>query len=303
MIGLRQFFICISVVSFAFFAVSCGGDSSSEDAEGEDVGLNNEEEIIIEDQVHIQIPTPHEMMEFINSSGGKFKAELLCSPQIYNRYVDNKGKCMGMGIYIADLAYTASYSQFQESIKYFDVLVKMSEDLGISNVFDESMMHRIKNNLDNPDSLEIISNESYYNIIAELEANDRGKMVAMMAAGGFLESLFIATQMVDKFDAKNPLMSRIASQKLVYENVMAYLDQYKDDKNVEWTINDMMALKSIFEDVSDTRRDTKFAEGSGGKRVLGGTGGVYITEQEFVELQYQASFLRNSITFNSPTPQ
>ncbi len=143
----------------------------------------------------------------------------------------------------------------------------------------------------------------YAQIIADLEANDRGKVVGMIAAGGFVESLFIATQLVDKFDAENPMIKRIASQKLVYENIMAYLEKYKDDQNVEWTITDMKALESVFADISDNRKDTKFSESKSGKKVLGGTGGVYIMEQEFEELRHQASFLRNSLTFNPPVPQ
>ena len=124
----------------------------------------------------------------------------------------------------------------------------------------------------------------------------------MIAAGGFLESMFIATQVVDKFDAEDHLMKRIADQKLVYENIMAYLDVYKDEQAVEWTINDMESLREIFGEISDNRKDTKFEKGKGGKRVLGGKGGVYITEQEFEDLRNKVAFLRDAITFNSPVP-
>jgi len=303
MLGLRKLFIYAFAFSLVIFTTSCVEESTPVDDNTEGMEEGAEEEVIIEDQVYHQVPTPHEMMEFIKANGKEFKPELLCSTEIHDRYVDMKGKSMGMGIFIADLAYTASYAQFQESIKYFNVIVTMSEDIGISNVFDEAMMERIKNNLDNPDSLEVISNESYFNIIADLEENDRGKIVAMMAAGGFLESLFISLQMADKFEKDDPMMERIASQKLIYENIMAYLDKYKDDQNVEWTITDMTALKANFDDISDTRRDTKFSEGADGKKVLGGKGGVYITEQEFEELRYQATSLRNMIIFNSLPPQ
>ena len=299
---LRKLFIYAFVFSFIAFAASCAEESAPVDDQEEVIEVGGEDELV-EDKVYHQVPTPHEMMEFIKANGKEFRPELLCATDISGRYVDMKGKSMGIGIFIADLAYTASYSQFQESIKYFNVIVGMSEEIGISNVFDESMMERIKNNLDHSDSLEAISNESYYNIIAELENDDRGKIVGMMAAGGFLESLFISLQMIDKFDANDPMMQRIAGQKLIYENIMAYLEKYKDDQNVEWTIMDMTALKASFDDISDTRKDTKFSEGAGGKKVLGGTGGIYITEDEFEELRFQATNLRNLITFNSQLPQ
>ena len=299
---MRQFFIYLSAVLFVVFTVSCAEESAPADGQDEEVIEVGTEEAVIEDQVHHQIPSPHEMMEFISAANADFKPELLCTTDIYEKYVDLKGKSMGMGIYIADLAYASSFSRFQESMEYYKVIVKMADDIGISSVFDEAMLSRIQNNLKSPDSLEAITDNSYYSIIGELEQNDRGKVVAMIAAGGFLESLFIATQLVDKFDANDPVVKRIADQKLIYENLMAYLEEYKDDQNVEWTINDMMALKQIFEEVSDNRRDTKFSE-KNGKKVLGGKGGVYIVEQEFEDLRDRTAQLRNTVTFNPPLPQ
>ena len=303
MIGLRQFFFGAFALSFAVMMSSCAEEGNVEGADDE---IIMEDELaeggVIEDQVHYQVPTPHEMMEFIEMSGSEFHDEVLCTTEIFDKYVDLKGKSMGMGIYIADLAYCASYERFQESLKFFNVITVMADDIGIGSVFDEAMLMRIKENLDHPDSLEAISNESYYSIINDLEASGRGKVVAMIAAGGFLESLYISTQLVTEFDENDPLIKRIADQKLIYENIMAYLGQHKEDQNVEWTINDMTALQHIFAEVSDNSRQTKISTNASGKKVLGGTGGVYITKQEFEELKYQTAFLRNSITFNPPTP-
>jgi hypothetical protein len=99
------------------------------------------------------------------------------------------------------------------------------------------------------------------------------------------------------------MMKRIAAQKLVYENIMNYLDQYKEDQNVEWTIMEMTALNDIFLEVSDNRRDTELKTNAKGKHVLGGVGGVYITEPEFESLREEVTRLRNAITFNNPMPQ
>ena len=300
MLGMRQICMFLGAFTLAALLVSCADNSAS--TEGGDNNADTSA-AVIEDQVYYQVPTPHEMMDFIRAGGGNFRKELLCSPEIHDRYVDLKGNSMGMGIYIADLAYTASFSEFQESIKYFNVIMKMAEEIGISGVFDADMVDRIKGNLEHPDSLELISDQSYYNIIAELEANDRGKIVAMIAAGGFIESLFIATQLVQKYRQDDPLMHRIASQKFTYLNIMAYLEKYREDQNVEWAINYMTTFKRVFDEVSDTRRDTKFSDAKSGKKVLGGVGGVYITEQEFEELKYNTAFLRNTMTFNPPQIQ
>ena len=298
--GLRPYINYLTAIALALVVVSC--DEGPQEAAVEE-GAVIEEVVVIEDQVHYTIPSPHETMDFLKSSGSDFRPEFLCSTSIREQYVDLKGKSMGMGIFIADLAYTATFSEFQESIKYFNAIVLMADDIGIGSSFDAALMGRIENNLEHSDSLQAISDASYYKIIGELEANDRGHVVGMIAAGGFLESLFIAVQLVDKFDAEDPLIKRIAAQKLVYENIMKYLEQYKDDQNVEWTIMDMSALNEIFSEVSDNRKDTKLEKNASGKNVLGGTGGVYITEPEFEDLRDKVTTLRNAITFNNPMPQ
>ena len=297
--GLRPYINYLTAFALVLAVSSCVDEGPKEETAEEGTVT---EEVVIEDQVHYTIPSPHETMEFLKASGSEFNGSILCSTEIRERYVDLKGKSMGLGIYIADLAYTASFSEFQASIKYFNAIVLMADDIGIGSSFDEALMSRIENNLDHSDSLQAISDASYYKIIGELEASDRGKIVAMMAAGGFLESLFIAVQLVDKFDAEDPMMKRIAAQKLIYENIMNYLDQYKEDQNVEWTIQEMSALNDIFLEVSDNRRDTELKTNEKGKKVLGGTGGVYITEPEFEELREQVTKLRNSVTFNNPMP-
>ena len=298
--GLRQYFSYLTVAALAFFLISCAEEAANEAEVSEEVV---EENVVVEDQVHYQIPSPHETMEFLKSIGADYHPEVLCNTDIREKFVDLKGKSMGMGIFIADLAYTANFEKYQESIKYFSAIIKMSEDIGIGSSFDGALLARIENNLTNPDSLQAISDASYYRIIGDLEANDRGKIVGMIAAGGFLESLFIAVQLVDKFDENDPVISRIAAQKLVYENIVNYLEQYKSDQNVEWTLMELENLQQIFSEISDNRRDTEFSQGNKGKRVLGGKGGVYITEQEFEDLRGQVTMLRNTITFNPPLPQ
>ena len=65
MIGLRQFFIYTSAVLFVVFTVSCAEESTPAEGQDEEVIEVGSEEVVIEDQVHHQVPSPHEMMEFI----------------------------------------------------------------------------------------------------------------------------------------------------------------------------------------------------------------------------------------------
>ncbi|HAW50916.1 MAG TPA: hypothetical protein DCX54_01110, partial [Flavobacteriales bacterium] len=166
--GLRPYINYLTAFALAFAVSSCVDEGPKEETADEAIETG---EVIIEDQVHYAVPSPHETMEFLKATGSKFNSSVLCSTEIREKFVDLKGKSMGLGIFIADLAYTASFSEFQASLKYFNAIMLIADDIGIGSSFDQSLMSRIENNLDNSDSLQVISDASYYNIIGDLEAS------------------------------------------------------------------------------------------------------------------------------------
>ena len=112
--GLRQYFIYLPMFVMSFLVISCANESpqDSEDQE-EIIEVGADEDVLIEDQEVYSVPSPSEMMEIIRASGSEFQEELLCDPEIHSKYVDLKGKSIGMGIYISDLAYSVSFTRFQ----------------------------------------------------------------------------------------------------------------------------------------------------------------------------------------------
>ena len=163
-------------------------------------------------------------------------------------------------------------------------------------MFDELMVNRVKSNMDNADSLEVISSSSYQRIIAQLEENEKGSTLAIIAAGGFVESIYILSAMINEYDESNELVQRLADQKLVMENVLDYLNLYSDEPRIQEVMQEMQPISDIFLNLDEESSSNQMKE-EGDKVVLSGSR-ILITADEFNDLKAAATGYRNS--FSNP---
>ena len=291
---LKTYAVACFFVSMLFF--SCNNGSGNQASEGieEDSTMMVEESSSQTEKVYYQVPAPDEMISFIKQGGFDYDGTFLNPADRADQHVDQKAQALNLGIYTADLTYMATYGQFQESIRYFNVVMKLADKLGVSSAFDEALVSRVKNNLTNADSLETISADSYYSIVDNLERSQRGHTLAMIAAGGWLESMYVVVNLMKKYDAESPFTQRIADQKLVFKNLWLYLEKYQDEPTVQTTLQDFNKLKSIFDSFEQTSYSTSLKK-SGSQMVLGGSGKIIMTAEQFDQLKNEVISLRNSI--------
>jgi hypothetical protein len=115
---------------------SCGGeDPVVEEAIEEVVEVVQEE-----NTTYYQIPSPDEMFGFIKTSGLAFNGELLNDIANYDSYTDPKMQALNFGVYSAELAYTAAFGEFDNTIKYFGTIQKLADQIGISSAFDKALI-------------------------------------------------------------------------------------------------------------------------------------------------------------------
>ena len=275
---------------------SCGGDATEkkETPQVDPATLETEEtEMWGFDSMggnSYQVPSPNELFGIIKESKLPFKDDLI-STNSY-QYTSSKDQALNFGRITADIAYTASYEKFQESITNFDNLRKVGDDLGISYVFDEMMVDRVKSNMDNADSLEVISSSSYQRIIGLLEEAEKGSTLAIIATGGFVESIYILTHMAPDFNAESDMVQRIADQKLVMENVLDYLNIFREEDRVLEVLEELQGVSDVFLNLDEESISEQMSS-EDGKTVLGGNR-IIITEEEFNDLKAASAAYRNS---------
>src|SRR5665811_2260896 len=100
--------------------------------------------------------------------------------------------------------------------------------------------------------MDIVS-QTYLNSNSYLEENGQSAIAAIVLTGGWLEGLYISTQLVDMKDFNgNKLVGRIIDQKLSIDILLNLLESSKGNPAVDDLIVQVKSLKVIFDKISIT---------------------------------------------------
>ena len=279
--------------------VSCGQNGNNSDDIFDD-DIDQEFVTEVESQTYYLIPSPEGLFSFIRDGDLKYLKDVLNPTANMDKYIDTRTKELNFGIYSADLAYVSSFNKYQESVDYLNTVRTLSDEIGISAVFDENLIGRIDNIIDDQDSLLKVTSDSYFSIVRYLESSNRKKSLALIVTGGWIESIYVVTNLIDVYKQGSDVVQLLADQKLVVSNLMSYLDQNKSDDNIQRTINDLKNLQKIYESLGLEKVEGEKAEkGDSEKIVVGGSNKIIMTEEQFNALKAEIAKVRNKITKNS----
>ncbi|TAL57695.1 MAG: hypothetical protein EPN85_13470 [Bacteroidetes bacterium] len=295
---MKKIIFFANAIALTVFLAACGNSEENADSTTADSTAVDSSEMMASDepQEYISIPSPDEMFSFIKAVGGTGKStSFLNNPNNYKNYVDTKSKALNFGIYATDFLYCSTFDYGTEGLKYFVNVKKLGDDLGISGAISESTADRIKKNIGKNDSLTDISNTLYYSAISEMEKSDKASLLSLVIAGGWIESMNIVTNMVKKFDAKDPAIERIAEQKYTLDNLIGYLDKYKSDANVAAVSNQLGELKVVYDQLKEETASGTVAA-KNGKKVFGGGTSITITEEQYKAISEKVKNIHDSFT-------
>jgi hypothetical protein len=284
-----------------FFSIllitSCSEDNTEKDEIKEDVldtSQVNETPMISE--TFFQVPSPGEMLSFIKMVGGKNNknTSFLNSPENAKKYNDPFSKAINFGIYSTDLSYCSIFEVGAEALKYFKIVKQTGDEIGVSSAVNPQVLSRIENNLSSPDSLSVIADEIYFSSFDLLENSKQGPQLALMVAGGWIESLYIATQLA-KYEKGSMVVDRLADQKYTLENLIEFIKKYNSDPNVKRVQDDFQALLDIYNQLSETDVTSKSNKKSD-KKILEGGKNLSMSEEQFKKIKEKIASIRNSYT-------
>lgn len=199
------------------------------------------------------IPSPIELAQLIQKAGAKYNKDLLNPPTNDNiaKYVSNTSKALNLGVYGADLSYTSVFdNNTQESILYLAATRKLAESLGVGNAFDETTVNRMEANTGKKDSLMTIISDSYMSTDEMLKESQRENASSLVIAGGFVEAIYLGTQLAKSTKNNKDIITRIAEQKGTLNNVVSLLSTYEQDAGIAPILADIKALKAILDEVT-----------------------------------------------------
>ena len=240
------------------------------------------------------IPSPEQMITFINDNGLKYNKELILGVSFSDGYNDPTHKALVFGIYTADLAYAAAYQDLESSIKLYKTVRALSSELNIEGLMTEEMMQSILTNMENPDSLALIASDSYYRAVEHLESNGQESKLALMSLGGWVESLHITLSAMKDVDMNSDAVERIASQKITFGNLYSYLKNNEEELGIKGELEKVQPIRSVFASIleGDSGKATK---SKSGKLVFGRGKKIQITKEQYVALKSAIEIYRAQI--------
>ncbi len=242
------------IISCFVVATSCksgGGDNSNNLAiDSSDLEQDIFEDISTAKQIFYSLPSPLESAMLIKSSGATFDEKLLNPTNNTTKYTTNKSMALNLGAYTTDLSYASLFDQAQITISYMDASKKMADGLGILDAIDKTTIDRLEENINNRDVILDIISETFMSSTSFLKENERQSLSSIVMVGGWIEGLYIATQLVgDKFSADSKIVERIVDQKLSLDMVMKLLESNKTNEDVAAIITEMQDLKTTYDKI------------------------------------------------------
>jgi len=252
--------------------------------------------LVLDQNINYQVPTPNELFSIIKDLDVTFDASLLNSIENSDKYTNGLLQALNFGVYSADLAFAASFGASNEALKYFGTVKTIGDNLKVSNAFDQTVFNRIQKNIENNniDSLFTISNETYFNAYSYLEDNDRGSTLSLIIFGGWIEGLYIMTN-IEKYTEGSELSYRISDQRFTYENLLGFMAKYQDDELVSDMMNELSELEEIFLSFEQTEEEVITTETKEGKFNLDGGVTLNMNIDQFNLLKDKVNELRTSI--------
>lgn len=272
---------------------ACGGAP-------EEAPVKDPERLVISDEsptpaeALYQMPTPNELFALIREMAGDGQKRLLNPTTNANRYITLTGRAFNFGVYSTDLIYASSFKLNVEVVRYYLTVKKLGGELGLTNAFSEEDFVRLEANLSRGDSLEFISNDAYHKAYEKLQDDDMGPTLALVLAGGWVESMHLVMHQIRNFSPDDPLVARVAEQKFSLEHLIEMMGALGEDSTVTPVRNRLIEIRDIYDQVN-VRRSAHQGTSSSGRMVLGEDVSVSLTQEKYTELERAVEALREEL--------
>lgn len=176
----------------ASIIMSCSDDAANKEVQDNEISQDE-----LGKQINVQnffntIPSSIEVFNIIQKTRLNYNPDFLNDPNRHKNYSLEKPRAFNLGVYGADLAISAAFSQTQESMLFLKCVNYLAQELGISPAFDDNIMDRLEQNKDNRDSTLQIVSTAFKRADKIFVDNKRGELSVLMIAGAFIESMYVA---------------------------------------------------------------------------------------------------------------
>jgi len=133
----------------------------------------------------------------------------------------------------------------------------------------------------------------------ELEDNNSNSLMIIISAGTYIESIYLALSLVDKFSNENELIKKIAGQKNAFVSLLNTSRLYEKDYYVKEVIPYLEKIISMYNQFKvEDKGKLIFIKKPDGTVRFKSAEKVTMNEQQFITFRNTLREIRNEITLN-----
>ena len=199
-------------------------------------------------EIFYGILTPVEICTIFNRLGIPYNNATLNPISNRDQYLSSSKASINTGIYGVDFGYLKVFGIGQQMIDYMMTIRDMSNKLGIPDNFLTEPIKKVQSDIADPDTILFLMNDAYTKMESHLREGGRESTAGLMVMGGWVEAMFIATQLVYKPEKPDPdVVQKIAQQKYTLTTLLSFLKNYYDDPVVVYYSKKLKYLKNYFD--------------------------------------------------------
>jgi len=177
------------------------------------------------------LPLPVEIYKFLRDENYLFNIDLLNSKEKKAKSFTDLSKAINLGFYSSDLAYCILFDQSTESVDFFSISIELAQELDITKGYNEQVLDRTYDNIENKDSLSVIAEQAYQVTCEYLEKNEKINILPFTIVGSWMESMYILTEYSKNIENKKQIYAEIYKQKESLISLINYLHEVMNDSN------------------------------------------------------------------------
>ena len=286
----------VLALAAGLLAMSCANNSKPK--VGGDVDLSNldiNNELNRAKQVFYALPSPVETAHLIQSTGVSYNMDLANPTSNVDKYTTTAQKALNFGIYGADLSYASLFNQTQTAIQYMATAKKLADELGIFDFVQPDIANRIENNINDRDSLMEIITEGFTNANEYLNDAGRAEVAALIVAGGWIESLYLSTELAEMANNNTRLIDLVIDQRYSLSILVKMLETYKNMSSVSEVYGWLTDLQKTFDRVKSMPSEVKVETSKDGKTTLAASTDTFINEVLFSAICQKTDSIRTAV--------
>jgi len=301
MFNLKDFIVKKNVLHYLLVLVVIGfvGCTSNKKPKGfENDRLNVEIEEISKNKFEsmFSAPSPEEIISLFEDSGLKYNSELLNKPSNVKNYLTSRTLNLNLGVYVADAAYLNMQKQYATMTNYLEAIFEITDKLEITGIYEEFDFKKVFTEMDNLDSLSVISEGVYHAITDYMINTGNEAALCTISFGSLIELLHLALESMPAFNENDEILIHIFDQSMQIENLYDYAMDYSDDTDIKIILNDLSKLMEVWNMVEHTDSETVVSRTEDGLLKISGGKKPKFTEEQFLQLKNTVKKIRSKIT-------